>query len=113
MWQLNVAALQAHERYRDLNGQVRLALCQERNPHLQGLAERAGKLLQIRNTGETYRLVQELGGITRGGPPRPCSTLHTGALVLGAASVPATAEHFAGVLSAIYQVINPVAEELV
>ena len=37
---LKVAALQAHERYRDLNGQMRLALRQERNLHMQGLGER-------------------------------------------------------------------------
>ena len=74
--------------------------------HIQGLAGRAGKLLQARNTGEAYRLVRELGGVTRGGPPL-AQRISTGALVFWPAIVPSTAEHFAGVLSAI----NPVAED--
>ena len=55
---LKVAALQAHERYRDMNGQMRLALRQERNLHLQGLAVRAGKLVRTRNLSEAHRVAK-------------------------------------------------------
>ena len=102
---LKVAALQAHERYRDLNGQMRLALRQERNLHMQGLGERAGKLVHTRNMSEAHRIARELGGVTQGGTPLALKT-STGALVFGPATIPPTAEYFAGGLS----VINPVAE---
>ena len=62
---LKVAALQAHERYR----QMRLALRQERKLHLQGLAVWAGKLVRTRNLSEAHRIVRELSGITQGGTP--------------------------------------------
>ena len=42
---------------------------QERNLHLQGLAERAGKLAHTHNLREAHRLVRELGGVIQGGTP--------------------------------------------
>ena len=84
---LKVAALQAHERYRDLNGQMRLALRQERNLHLQGLAVRAGKLVHTRNMSEAHRIVRELSGVTHGGTLLALKT-STGDLVFGLATVP-------------------------
>ena len=82
---------------------MRLALRQERNLHLQGLAVRAGKLVHTRNLSEAHRIVRELSGVTQGGTPLALKT-STGDLVFGPATVPPTAEFFAGVLS----VINPV-----
>ena len=79
---LKVAALQAHERYRDLNGQMRLALRQKRNLHLQGLAVRAGKLVHTRNMSEAHRIARELGGVTQGGTPLALKT-STGPWSLG------------------------------
>ena len=102
---LKVAALQAHERYRDLNGQMRLALSQERNLHLQGLAVRAGKLVRTRILSEAHRIVRERSGVTQGGTPLALKT-STGDLVFEPATVPPTTEFFARVLS----VINPIAE---
>ena len=102
---LKVAALQAHERYPDLKGLMRLALRQERNLHLQGLAVRAGKLVHTRNLSEAHRIVRELSGVTQGSTPLALKT-STGDLVFGPATVPPTEEFFLGVLS----VINPVAE---
>ena len=67
---LKVAALQAHERYR----QMRLALRQERKLHLQGLAVWAGKLVRTRNLSEAHRIVRELSGITQGGTPLALKT---------------------------------------
>ena len=48
---------------------MRLALRQERNLHLQGLAVRAGKLVRTRNMSEAHRIVRELSGVTQGGTP--------------------------------------------
>ena len=84
---------------------MRLALRQECNLHLQGLAVRAGKLVHTRNLSEAHRIVRELSGVTQGGTPLALKT-STGDLVFGPATVPPTTEFFAGVLS----VINPVAE---
>ena len=80
-----IAALQAHERYRDLNGQMRLALRQERNLHLQGLAVRAGKLVHTRNLSEAHRIVRELSGVAQGGTPLALKT-SAGDLVFGPTS---------------------------
>ena len=66
---------------------MRLALRQERSLHLQGLAERAGKLLQARNTGEAHRLVLKLRGVTRGGTLLALRT-STRALVFDSDTIP-------------------------
>ena len=63
---------------------------------------RAGKLVHTRNMSEAHRIVRELSGVTQGGTPLALKT-STGALVFGPATVPPTAEYFAGGLS----VTNP------
>ena len=76
-----------------------------RSLHLQGLAVRAGKLVHTRNMSEAHRIVRELSGVTQGVTPLALKT-SSGGLVFGPATVPPTAEYFAGGLS----VINPFAE---